>query len=92
MKLVHYEQLALEADNAALRSYLTGKTGNKKEACRYRHDTDRYCPSHNRSINADLLERDFLLILESLTVKPEAVPMLAQAVEHFNRDSRQAER
>lgn len=88
----HCEQLAQEADNAALRSYLTGKTGNKKEARRYRHDTDRYCPSHNRSINADLLERDFLLILESLTVKPEAVPLLAQAVEHFNRHNQQGDR
>jgi hypothetical protein len=88
----HCEQLAQEADNAALRSYLTGKTGNKKEARRYRHDTDRYCPSTNRSVNADLLERDFLFILESLTIKPEAVPMLAQAVEYYNRHNQQEER
>jgi hypothetical protein len=39
-----------------------------------------------------LLERDFLFILETLTVKPDAVPMLAQAVEHFNRQNQQEER
>ncbi len=31
----HCEQLAQEADNASLRSYLTGKTGNRNEARRY---------------------------------------------------------
>ncbi len=40
-------------------------------------------------MNAELLERDFLLLLESLTVKPEALPLLAQAVEHFNKQHQQ---
>ncbi len=87
----HCDQLAQEASNTSLRSYLTGKTGNKNEARRYRHDTERYCPSRNRSVDADLLERDLLFILENLTVKPEAVPMLAQAVEHFNRENQNEE-
>jgi DNA invertase Pin-like site-specific DNA recombinase len=88
----HCEQLAQEANNASLRSYLTGKTGNKKESRRYRHDTDRYCPSQNRSVDADLLERDFLFILENLMVKPESIPMLAAGVEHYNRENRQEEK
>ncbi len=88
----HCEQAAQIEDNSAARSYLTGKTGNKKEARRYRHDTERYCPAKVRSVNANLLERDFLLILEKPTVKPEAIPMLARAVEHYNRENQQDEK
>ncbi|MHB8624755.1 MAG: recombinase family protein [Aggregatilineales bacterium] len=83
----HCERLAQEADDYAFRSHLTGKTGNKKESRRYRHDTQRQCPSKRRSVNADLVERDFLLLLGSLTVKPEVLPLLAEAVDHFNKQN-----
>lgn len=32
-------------------------------ARRYRHDTERRYPAHNRSIKANLVERIFLLII-----------------------------
>jgi len=68
-----------------LRSILTGKTGNYEVSRRYRHDTDRKCDSHHKSVKADVLEAHFLRLLESLTVNPETLPLLAQALEHFNR-------
>lgn len=87
----HCERLAADADNTALRSHLTGKTGSKKESRRYRHDTERKCPAHRRSVDAELLERDFLLLLQCLSVKPEALPILAEAIEHFNRQNQQGD-
>jgi hypothetical protein len=39
-------------------------------------------------VRADLLERDFLHLLGHLTVKPDALPMLAQALEYCNQQNR----
>ncbi|MEP7285512.1 MAG: recombinase family protein [Chloroflexota bacterium] len=87
----HCNQIAKETEDNTARSYLTGKTGNNLPARRYRHDTERRCPAHNRSVKADLLERDFLYLLESLTVNPDSLPILAQALERFNRQNRPEE-
>ncbi len=84
----HCEQLAIESDNAAARSHLRGKTGNNVVARRYRHDTERKCPAHTRSVKADLLERDFLLLIESLSINPDSLPLLLQALDHFNSQNR----
>lgn len=43
-------------------------------------------------MNADLLERDFLLLLQGLTVKEESLPQLAQAVEKYNKQNRQEDK
>lgn len=80
----HCEQVALDSQNPAARTFLTGKTGNQKMSRRYRHHTDRGCAAKRRSVKADLLERDFLHLLQSLTVNPDALPLLAQALDHFN--------
>ncbi len=84
----HCEQVALATDDSGVRSYLTGKSGSSKVARRYRHDTERRCSAQSRSVRADLLERDFLHVLGHLTVKPDALPMLAQALEYFNQQNR----
>lgn len=88
----HCERLAQEAGDNSKRAYLTGKTGNKPESRRYRHNTERRCPAKHRSITADVLEQDFLRILERIAVREEALPLLVEAVEHFTRDNRQEER
>lgn len=87
----HCERLAETSGNPALRSYLTGKTGNKKEARRYRHDTERRCSAQKRSVMAEVLEADFRLLLDQLTVNPESLPLLAAAVAHFNRSGQPEE-
>lgn len=87
----HCEQLARDQNDSTARSYLTGKTGNNKAARRYRHDTERHCPAESRSVNADLLERDFLCLLEHLTVNPDSLPMFAQALDHFNQQNQPAD-
>ena len=88
----HCERAAQEAGDSSRRAYLTGKTGNKHESRRYRHNTERTCAAKHRSVNAEVLEQDFRRILEGIAVREEALPLLVQAVEHFTRDNRQEER
>jgi hypothetical protein len=83
----HCERIVRETGNSSARSHLTGKTGNTTTR-RYRHDTERRCTARGRSVKADLLERDFLYLLKSLTINPEALPMMAQALEHYNSHNR----
>lgn len=88
----HCERIAIEENRMAARSHLSGKTGSAVMARRYRHDTERRCPAHNRSVKADLVEQDFLLIIESLSLNPESLPMVLKALDHFNGLSRAEER
>jgi len=55
----HCERAYLESEDSSLRSYLTGKTGNKPESRRYRHETDHHCSAKAKSVSAELLEADF---------------------------------
>src|SRR5947209_8331868 len=87
----HCEQLAQVNNDSSARSYLTAKTGNNKTARRYRHDTERRCPARSRSVGADLLESDFLYLLQSLTINPDALPLVTQALEYFNHHHRPQE-
>ena len=87
----HCERAYLESEDSALRSYLTGKTGNKPEARRYRHETDHHCSATAKSVDADLLEADFFSLLESLSINPEALPTLTEAFEKINQLNRPEE-
>lgn len=84
----HCERVAQETGNPSERSLLTGKTGNQRMSRRYRHHTDRRCAVKHKSIKAEILEKDFLRLLESLTVNPDALPFLARALDHFNGQDR----
>jgi DNA invertase Pin-like site-specific DNA recombinase len=81
----HCDRRNKETEGKHPRTYLTGKTGNKNESRRYRHNTERGCPSKSRSVYADLLERDFLFLLENLTVKPEVIPLMTKALEQLTK-------
>src|SRR5579859_1815327 len=76
----HCEHAALETGNSALRSNMRGKTGYGNRARRYRHNTERPCAAHTRSVVAELVERDFLMLIESLSVNPASLPLLLNAL------------
>jgi len=79
--------LVIEKDSKADRSYLTGKTGSQVTTRRYRHDTERPCPSHARSVKAELIEADFLRLLQTITLHPEAIPLFMQTLKRLNGQS-----
>jgi len=83
----HCEQIAIETDNKAGRSYLTGKTGSKVTTRRYRHDTERPCPTHARSVKAEPIEGDFVRLLQTIAIHPDAIPLFMQTLKHLNEQS-----
>lgn len=87
----HCERAYFESEDSSLRSYLTGKTGNKPEARRYRHENHHHCAAKAKSVSAALLEADFFRLLESLSINPEALPMLTEALEKINKLNRPEE-
>ncbi len=87
----HCEHAAVESGNPGLRSNLRGKTGNGNMIRRYRHNTERRCAAHARSVVAELVERDFLMLIESLSVNPDSLPLLLNALDHFNTKSHESD-
>jgi DNA invertase Pin-like site-specific DNA recombinase len=87
----HCEQLAQQESDSTLRGYLTGQTGRQRISRRYRHDTERHCDATRRSITADILERDFVKLLEALTVNTDVLPSLTQVLDHFFKSLNQSE-
>ncbi len=87
----HCVKLAQQEDDSTLRSYLTGQTGRQKISRRYRHDTERRCHTTRLSITADILEHDFVRLLETLTVNPDVLPTLTQALDHYFKGQNQSE-
>jgi len=70
-------------------TYLTGKTGNKAESRRYRHNTERVCTAVKRSVIAEVVEQQVLILLRGLQFRQEAIPVLeaeiaARNLEYYN--------
>jgi hypothetical protein len=65
------ERIAIKENRVSARSYLTGKISNQSITRRYRHDTERNCAACQRSVKAELLESQFLNVLQNLASNPE---------------------
>ncbi len=61
--------------NPRRRSRLIGSYADRP---RYKHQEGLYCGAKRRSIEARLLEHDFIQLVSLLTLKPEALPALAE--------------
>ena len=80
----HCERVAIERGDVHERTYLTGRTGSSVTIRRYRHDTERRCPSQKRSVKAEVIEADFVRLLKSITINPDAMPLIMQALDSIN--------
>ena len=65
----HCEHIALTENNPRRRSRLSGTNTDKP---RYRHAEGIRCDCKRRSVDAKLLEDDFMRLVQLLTLKPEA--------------------
>lgn len=82
----HCHQLAIEADDPSLRTYLTGYQGS--QAPRYRHTEHRHtCPAQNHSVKAEILEREVARLVATLSIKPEATPKLTDILAKVNQEN-----
>lgn len=82
----HCEQLAKEHNNPKLRSRLGGKgAGTPNEVRRYRHKSGVKCGALNRSIPAEVYEKDFARLIRLLTIKPEALELMTELAIQADR-------
>ncbi len=72
----HCEQLAEEKGDPKLRSRIAGWKFH--ETHRYRHTEGRVCPGTSRSISTKVIEDDFYRLVQLLSLKPEAFPLLTE--------------
>lgn len=83
----HCERLAVEQENPALKSYLTGLHASRNNP-RYRHkETHHSCGAMNKSVLAETLENDFARLVSHLAVKPETLPVMAKWFAEVNQEN-----
>lgn len=71
----HCERIATEQNNSGLRARLIG--WNKQGKLRYRHSESNRCDCQTKSVFVDVIEQDFVRLVNVLDVKREALDMMA---------------
>jgi hypothetical protein len=85
------EELAQAQGNESLRSRLGGKNSNiTYEKLRYRHKPGSSCGVSNRSVPAEVLERDFVKLINLLSIKPEALQLMTELAIQIDKKRRGA--
>ncbi len=88
MYCAHCERAAEHQNNPNIRTRLSGH--NERGQLRYRHAEGVNCGSKTRSLPIEIIEREFRLLIEQLTLKEEAFNMLVELAiqsEHGSPES-----
>ncbi len=76
VRCAHCECLAEAQQNPRLRTRLMG--WNQKGRLRYRHAEGVQCGCKKRSVNANSIEKQFLSLVNLLTVSPDMLPLMTE--------------
>ncbi len=82
----HCDLNAEEKNDLSLRSHFIGYEGARVP--RYRHSERRHkCAARNRSVKAEVVEREFARLVGTLSVKPETAPSMAEMLARVNEQN-----
>jgi DNA invertase Pin-like site-specific DNA recombinase len=82
----HCDTNAQDKDDPSLRTHFIGHEGARIP--RYRHSERRHkCAARNRSVKAEILEREFARLVSALMVKPEMVGTLTEMLKQINGEN-----
>jgi DNA invertase Pin-like site-specific DNA recombinase len=72
----HCDAVAMREDNQSLRARLTG--WNQKGKLRYRHSHSQECRGKTNSIFADVIENEFIQLIEFLNIDDESLELMTK--------------